>query len=31
MFAKGEFVDATLRFPFSETAPKIILDTGRRL
>ncbi len=28
MFAKGEFVDATLRFPFSETAPKITLDAG---
>jgi len=27
MFAKGEFVDAMLRFPFSETAPKI---TSRR-
>src|ERR1700677_4130422 len=31
MFAKGEFVDAILRLPFSETAPKVTLDAGRRL
>src|ERR1700722_10454327 len=31
VFAKRKFVDATMRFPFSETAPKITLDTGRCL
>src|SRR5882762_1547875 len=31
MFAKREFIDAMLRFPFSETAPKITLDAGGRL
>ena len=31
MFAKGEFVDATPRFPFSETALQVILETGRCL
>src|ERR1700736_3673110 len=28
MFAKQEFVDAVLRFPFSETALKVTLDAG---
>src|SRR6202790_3084515 len=31
MFTKQEFVDATLRFPLSETALKVALDAGRRL
>src|ERR1700693_2846372 len=31
MFAKREFVDATLRFPFSETALKVTLDASRCL
>src|SRR5260370_32777056 len=31
MFAKREFVDAMLRFPFSKTAPKITLEASRCL
>src|SRR3984893_7934889 len=31
MFAKQEFVDAMLRFPFSKTAPKITLEASRCL
>src|SRR5882757_11289127 len=31
MFAKGEFVDAMSRFPFSETAPQITLEARRCL
>src|ERR1700722_7115740 len=28
MFAKREFIDAMLLFPFSETAPQVTLDAG---
>src|SRR5438445_10249794 len=31
MFAKWEFVDAMLRFPFRETAPQITLEASRCL
>ena len=31
MFTKCEFVDAMLRFPFSETAPQVTLDASRLL
>jgi len=31
VFAKGEFVDAALSFPFSKTTPNITLNAGRCL